>query len=200
MSILLENKLLQATEKKIESGLTPENREHYTKIVVAGMKAALAEGPNGILASLKQSKNPVEDCAVGAVNLVMMLREQSRGTMPVKALVPAAMTLMLQALDFADKARIKRIGVKDLDRATRIFTNYVFTVFKITPKMLEGMGVKVRGIMQDPTQMDMIARKAGVVKDPRASHPTDMPADTGPTPNLPAYRPGLINTARGGNA
>jgi hypothetical protein len=199
MSILLENKLLQAAEKKIESGLTPQNREDYTKIVVAGMKTGLAKGPEGILASLKQSKDPVQDCAVGAINIVMLLREQSRGTMPAKALVPAAMTLMLQALDFMDKARIKRVGVKDLERATRIFTNYIFTVFKITPQMLKGMGIKVRGIVQDPTQMDMIARKAGVVKDPRASQPTDMPADTGPTPKLPAYRPGLINAARGGD-
>ncbi len=175
MAILLNNKLLQAAEQKVESGLQPDTRGDYMKIVVAGMRVALSDGPNSIMASLRHSRDPVGDAAVGAINLVMLMRKQSRGTMPAKAIPPAAMTLMLQALDFVDKSRIKRISAPDLDRATHIFTNHMFTVNGITPAMLRSMAVKVHGVTQDPTHMEMLARRAGVVKDPRASQPTGLP-------------------------
>lgn len=175
MSILLNNKLLKAAEQKVEEGLTQDNRGDYMKIVVAGMRTALDKGPDGIMASLKKSRDPVNDAAVGAVNLVLLMRKQSRGTMPIKALVPAAMTLMLQALDFVDKARITKVTAKKLDRATLIFRNQIFGAFHITPDVLKKAATAAHGVMQNPAQMDIIARRTGVVKDPRASVPTTLP-------------------------
>ena len=175
MSILLNNKLLQAAEQKVEAGLTPKNRENYMKIVVAGLRTALDQGPNGIMASLKKSRDPVSDAAVGAINLVLLMSKQSRGTMPPEALVPAAMTLMLQALDFVDKARITKVTAKKLNRATQIFADRMFAAFKITPAQLKAAGSKVQSLMQDPANRDIIARRGGVMQDPRASAPTGMP-------------------------
>lgn len=179
MAILLNNKLLQAAEQRVEAGLTPENRADYMKIVVAGLRVALDQGPNGIMASLKKSRDPVNDSAVGAVNLVMLMSKQSRGTMPIKALVPAAMAIMLQALDFCEKARITKITPKKLDRATLIYRNHIFSAFRITPEVLKKAAVHAHGVMQDPTKMDIIARRVGVVKDPRASQPTSLPMAPG---------------------
>lgn len=179
MSILLNNKLLQATEKKLEAGLTPDNRDDYFKIVVAGMRTALDQGPNGIMASLKQSKDPVSDAAIGAVNLVLLMRKQSQGTMPPKALVPAAMTLMLQALDFCDKAGITKITAQKLDRATHIFANHMFRAFNVTPQNLRMLGSKVHAVMQDPRQMDVIAKRVGVVKAEAAPAPAPLAGTPG---------------------
>lgn len=187
MPILLENKILQAAERQVESGLTPDNRDDYMKIVVAGMRLSLDKGPEGILAGLKRSRDPVHDAAVGSVNLVLLMQKQSRGTMPIKAMVPASMTLMLQALDFCEKARITKITPKKLDRATLIWRNQIFGAARITPDVLKSAAAKAHGVMQDPAQMDTLARRTGVVKDPRASEPTALP---------PAEPPrGLINRA-----
>lgn len=175
MSILLSNKLLEAAEQKIESSLTPENRADYMKIVVAGLKTGLANGPRGILASLKQSKNPINDSAIGAINLVLLMRKHSMGTMPLKAMIPAAMTLMLQALDFADKAGIVKIGTDELVQATHIFANALFPRLGIKPQMLHAAIQRVHAISQDPAKMELVNRKLGAVKDPRASEPTPMP-------------------------
>src|SRR5712664_3366768 len=99
----LDDPVLQAAEEKLESQLLPEVRADYMKIVVAGMRAALAKGPDGMLAGLKnKSKDPVHDAAAGAVGLVLLLRHTSPA-MPIKAMAPAGMTLMLHALDFVDK-------------------------------------------------------------------------------------------------
>ena len=179
MAILLQNKILEAAEQKIESGLTPENQADYKKVVVAGMHAAMAKGPNGILASLSKSKDPVNDCAVGAVHLALIMRKQTHNTMPLKSMVPGAMTLMLQALDFCDKSGIAKIGNAELVRATHVFTNTVFKAFKITPNMINVAATKVHSAMQDPAKMELLKRQAGLVKHP------DAPGSSEPTLQQP---------------
>lgn len=175
MSILLSNSILAATEQKLESQLTPENRVNYLKIVTAGMHAALAKGPDGILASLLKSKNPIQDCATGAVNLVGILQKQSRGTMPFMAMVPAAMTLMLKALDFADQNGLVKVGKPELVQATHLFTDLIYQRAGISKGMLATAAARIRGMAQDPNKMEMIKRAAGVVKHPLASTPTPLP-------------------------
>lgn len=164
MSLLLNNRILKAAEDKIEKGLTPQNRDNYFKIVVAGMKLALDKGPNGLLAYLHSSKDPITDSAKGAVNLCLLMRRQSRGTMPMKAMVPAATTLMLQALDFVDKTGVMKIGNNELVKATHIFTNFLFQQLHIKPEMISHAAAQVHGIMQDPAKMETINRKAGFSK------------------------------------
>ena len=171
----LGNPLLQQAEQKVESQLTPENRGNYEKIVVAGLHAALAGGPTGILASLKKSTDPVSDAAKGAVALVIILRKQARGIMPLKAAVPAAMTLMLKALDFADRAKIVKVGQPELVRATHIFTDDIFAKFGITKQGLANAAQRVHAITQDPDAMAKINLKAGVTQHPLAAAPTPTP-------------------------
>jgi hypothetical protein len=182
MSILKNNQLLEAIEAKIEQGLTPQTRNDYDKIVLAGMRLALQDGENSILAALRRSSDPIASCAKGAVNLVVLMSHQSQGKMPEKAMVPAAMTLMLNALRFADKAGIVAVGVPEVDRATRIFVDEIFRAFRITRPMLNAMANKVQKITDDPAAMERIKRSVGAVRDPGASTPTDLPsADGAPT-------------------
>lgn len=171
----IANKIIAAAQQQLEESLLPEVRENFEKILVAGMRAGLHGGVNGILAQLGNSKDPINDCAIGAVNLVMILRGRSRGTMPDNALAPAAMALMLQALDFADKSGIVKVGKDEMVRATRTFFNRIFAAFKITTPMLNKMAGSVGGVMNDPAKLEAINRRAGTVKDPRASTQTMLP-------------------------
>ena len=135
----IQNPLLRQVEDKVEASLGKgQNRQDWLKIVIAGMRAGLANGHQGMLAQLNGRPDPIRDCAVGAVNLVLYLRQISRGTMPVRAMIPAATTLMLQALDFADSAGIAKIGQEELGRATHIFANTTFKAFGITRRSLHG--------------------------------------------------------------
>ena len=181
MSILLGNKILEAAEQKIESNLVPQVRANYQKIVVAGMKVALNGGPNSGMAKLRRSPDPVKQCAQGAVNLVLMLRRVSKGVMPMKAMVPAAMTLMLQALDFCDRTGVVKVGTPELVKATHIFTDAIFGRLGISKQMLHTAANNVHAITQDPAKMELIKRKVGIVKAPGASEPTPMPAAEGDT-------------------
>lgn len=175
MSLLLNNNVLKAAEQRIESSLTSQNKADYLKIVVAGMSVAIQGGPNSILAKLKDSKNPISDCAMGAINLCLLMRKQSRGTMPERAMVPAAMTLMLHALDFADKAGIVKVGTDQLVQATHIFTNDLFKKFGISQQMIQTAAGKVHALTQDPVQMEKLKMKAGFTQHPMAATPTPLP-------------------------
>lgn len=171
----MSDPVLQASEDKIEAGLADSNRPSYQKIVVAGMAAGLARGPDGILASLLKSPDPVRDAARGAVALVLILRRDAHGVMPLKAMIPAAMTLMLRALDFVNRTGKVKVGTAELVRATHIFTNEMFGKFGITPPMLQSAVQRVHQITQDPNAVAALNLKAGVTQHPNAANPTPMP-------------------------
>lgn len=177
--IALGNKLLQAAEQEVERRLTPQTRDAYMRIVVAGMKAALANGPNGMLAKLKQSKDPMGDAARGAVNLVILMSHQSKGQMPPKAIPPACATLLFQALDFLDRTGVVKVDENNLAAAMHLQANFLLHKFKVTPQMLSNAAANVHKVMQDPTAMEKINRKAGVVRAPGVSTPTEMGVDDG---------------------
>lgn len=183
----LSNALLQQTESQIEGNLTPENRANFNKIVVAGMHVALDKGPNGLMGTLASSKDPISDAAKGAVSLVLILRKQAHGVMPLKAMVPAAMSLMLRALDFIDRSKIAPIAEPELVRATHIFTDFIFARLGITKAGLANAAAKVHGITQDPSAMQAINLKAGLTRHPMAATPTPLPGGS----------PGMINSGAG---
>lgn len=154
----IQNPLLRQVEQKIEASVgTGKNREDYLKVVVAGMRAAMG-GPKPMLANLKGRPDPVKDCAIGAVNLVVFLRNISKGKMPPLAMVPAAMTLMLQALDFADQAGIVKVGERELDRATHIFVNLMFGALGVSTGTLNRAASLVDGATRDPTQLEALKK------------------------------------------
>jgi hypothetical protein len=166
MTDKMQNSLLQQAEDKVESQITdPKVREAYTRVVVAGLQIGLKNGPNGILASLRNSKNPIYDCAAGAVNLVGLLSRQSRGTMPMKAMVPAATTLMLKALDFADKIGLVKVGPQELSQATKILANLILKHVGVSHQMLQHAAGQVQAMTRDPQKMAALQRAAGVTKD-----------------------------------
>lgn len=174
----MQNPLLEAAEQEIEGKLLPATKADYMKIVVSGMKVAAHNGPNGLLSGLKRQQDPVGACALGAVNLVLLMSKQSKGSkpMPLKAMIPAGLTLTLQALDLVDKAGIAKIGVNELDHATHVFLNHLFKSLGITLQMLHTGAANVHQVMQDPTKMELINRKIGLVKAPGASAPTTLPS------------------------
>jgi hypothetical protein len=169
------NPILQAAEDKIEDGLMPDTRANYMKIVVAGMHAGLAKGPDSILASLIKSSDPLSDAAKGAVSLVLILRKEAHGVMPLKAMVPAGMTLMLHALAFAERAGMIKVGAPELVKATHVFTDTVFARFGITRQGLANAANKIHTIMQDPAAMEKINLKAGLLRHPLSATPTPLP-------------------------
>lgn len=162
------NPLLQQAEDKIAGQLTPDVRANYMKIVVAGMHAALAGGPNSIMATMRQSKDPVADAAKGAVALVLILRREAHGIMPLKAMVPAGTVLMLKGLGFAEQTGLLKVGEPEIVRATHIFTDTLFAKFGITKEGIANAATRIHALTQDPRAVQAMSIKAGVIPHPGA--------------------------------
>jgi len=153
MGLLMQNTILKQAEAKIESQMRPDVRDNYMRIVVAGMKLALDKGPQGIMAGIKTSQNPLADIVKGAIGIVGTLRHAAKGTMPVTAMVPAGFTLMLHGLDFAEKVGVLQVTNAVLDQATQAYAEAVLAAMKISPAMVQSLTQKVHGVMQDPAKM-----------------------------------------------
>ena len=162
------NGLIAQAEDKIESQLTPDNARDYRKIVTAGMAYALKGGPNSIMAKLKDSKDPVHDAAVGAVNLCLLMRKQSRGTMPLKAMAPACTTLALKAIEFAERAGMIQVDEKTVGRAVRINVDHLLRAFGLTPQRIHTAAQNIHAMTQDPLRMAKIRQAAGMEAAPNA--------------------------------
>lgn len=181
----MENDILKAAEAAIEAAMNPRTRRDYTRLVIAGMKVAMRGGPQGLMRNLPSSKDPVRDCAIGAVNLAFMMAKTAQsetGNVPENALTYACYGLMLQALDVAAKLGLVEITNELVAEATKIATDRIFANMRITPEMLNTAAGKVNDIIKDPAMMEKLKLEIGASRDPRA-----------PTPTLPEMAPGLIN-------
>lgn len=156
----IQNPLLRAAEAKVEEAIGDgQARADYLRVTVAGMRAALAGGPDSMAANLLKRPDPVKLAAQGAVGLVMHMRQISQGTMPERSIISGATTLMLQALDFVDHAGAVKVDAAALDRATHILTNALFQAFGISPAMLNKMAAATHGVMQNPARMQAVQQQ-----------------------------------------
>lgn len=172
----LKDSILQQAEDKVEAQLTPETRDNYMKIVVAGMHIAMDKGPDGMLGQYKKnSKDPIDGAAKGAIGLVLGMQKQAKGIMPNKAMIPAGMTLMLKCLDFAESAGMVKIDNDAVVRATKIFADTWMRVFHVTPAMFNHAVGKVNKLAADPQAVEKMKLAAGVTQHPMAAKPTPLP-------------------------
>lgn len=158
---MLKNPLLQEAEQKLEAGLAPKTLENYNKILVAGLKAGLANGPQGIVAGLQKQQDPIQACALGAINLVLYLSRMSRGTMPADAAIAAATGLMLQALDFADTAGIVKVGKEELAKATSILVSNLVRAFGISDEQLNEAARQAGSVIDNPEHLAALEQRIG---------------------------------------
>lgn len=166
--LIVQNTLVKQVIAQIEQRLKAGVREPYQKIVVAGSKYAMSGGTGSILASLKDSQNVVDDCVKGAIGLVGSLRRAAKGVMPTDAMIPAGMTLALEALDFAERIGKLKVDRSVIDQATQLYVETLMPKLGITPAKLAQVTAQVHGVMSDP---DKMAKLHGIGNAPAAPQP-----------------------------
>jgi hypothetical protein len=186
----LRNPLLQQIETEIESVLPPDQRDPYMRLLVAGMHAALDPQPNGqppLVAQFRQSKDPINDAAIGSAGIMMMLYHKANGAALPQALIPAGMSLLLKALDFLQRTRmVPQIAEPDVDRATHAYTDQIFKAFHITPQGIQNATQKVHAAIQDPDAQRAIRIHSGAIRDTTGMKPPPPGPPIGTPLNGPA--------------
>lgn len=150
--LLMTNSVCQQAEQKIEAGVPPKQRANWLKIVTSGMKVALQSGGHGLMSQLHDSQDPIGDVVKGAIGIVGILRRQSQGTMPVEAMIPATMTLILQGLNYVEKSGIQQITADDVDKATHMFVEDIMPRLGVTHQKVEQMLSQTNAMAENPAK------------------------------------------------
>lgn len=179
----LKDDLLASTADAIEAEVIPKFRADFVKWVGEIIKRVTDKpGNQGIMRNLPNSKDPVNDCALGAANICLLIFkegqfEPSKG-MPPEILPPVAAVAFLLALDVAEKAKIiDGVTNDDLDRGMKVQMERFMAALGWTNQKWNAMADELDRIRQDPAKVEILLRRGGTVRDPRASVPTDVPAE-----------------------
>jgi hypothetical protein len=152
---MLKNPLLKQAQTKIESGV--QDRDAYNRIVQAGTKVIYDKATFTELSkAIRQAQDPVTEIAEGMIGILGILYKQSRKTMPIPAMVTAGMSLLLDALDFAEQAGLVKIDKAQLNKATTHYLNSLLPKFGLTPDKIDATLGQLGGTIKDPAKMAQI--------------------------------------------
>lgn len=153
----ISNPLLAEAAKVIRESVPQNQKEAYGKITEAGRKAVFSKQSYSVLmGKLPESKDPINDIAVGCVGLLVALYQQSGETMPIDPMVMAGMTLCIEGLDFIEQTMDIKIGNAELDRATELYLDTISPKVGITDEKLAELNDKVDGAMSEPGFIDKL--------------------------------------------
>jgi len=152
---MLKNPLLKQAQTKIESGV--QDRDAYNRIVQAGTKVIYDKATFTELSkAIRQAQDPVTEIAEGMIGILGILYKQSRKTMPIPAMVTAGMSLLLDALDFAEQAGLVKIDKAQLNKATTHYLNSLLPKFGLTSDKIDATLGQLGGTIKDPAKMAQI--------------------------------------------
>lgn len=149
----VKNPILQKATQAIEAKVPPELRNTYQRIILAGEKVMYSPQTHQMmLKQMKSNPNPAEAAGEGIAKLFAILLKESKGTLNMKAAIPAMTVLLCEALGFMEEAGMVQVTDQLLADATREMGSAVLQVMGITPDKLRTMMAQRGGQPGAPAQ------------------------------------------------
>jgi hypothetical protein len=136
------NPVMQDTEKRIESNVSPEIQDQYERIVVAGDKIMFSPKTHSNVSWL-QSPADASIVADGVAELITIIDEESKGSMKMEPAIYASVTLAMHALDFVERTQGSQVTQEMADATSNAVMGQVLEKFGI------GSGAGQQGAQQD---------------------------------------------------
>jgi len=169
------NPLLQQTEQGIQAKVPQNLQMAFQRTVTAGLTLMYSPGmQNRMMQGLDSTPNPVDNAALGAVNLTVTLMNQSRGSMPPTVAAPVAMILLCEILSFLEQAGKAQVTPDVLAQAAQSVAHHLLTAMQVSQSQLhqvvaQGMsGAQAKiGAGPAPAQAGAPAPRAGIINSAR---------------------------------
>jgi hypothetical protein len=171
--------LIAQLQKAIRAKVPPQYAVAVQKIYLAGMKLMFSpETHQHMVQAIQSDTDPGHAVGAGIVSLITMMFQQSKGTLPIPACVPAGVLLVAEGLDFMEQTKM---------------------IPKVTPDMVDSavqtlVSMLMQKVGMTPDRMAQIATQAK-----NGQMPANAPPPTGAAPAAPAApagAPGLIQGAQ----
>ena len=173
--------ILQQAVDKIESEI--KDQDAYDKILSSGKKFMVdPKASRQLVEGLKDAEDKPKTIGQGVAGIVLLLRKQSRGTMPDDEMARAASTLLMEALDALSKAGVIELSQNVIDTATIALSEPLLAATGNTKERMKNLMGNVQGVLDDPEKL--AAYKAHVAKTAKgAAGPASAPAPAQGGPN-----------------
>lgn len=152
-------------EQQLRAKLTPELNKAMDKVIVAGMKVMFSPETHQLALKEIEGDDMPEDVGRGVANLLMLLYQESRGTMPMEAGIPAATVLCIEALEFLEQAGRVAADKETVARSVQALFTYIMQHAGISKDKMGGMMAAAKGQAAPPTEAPggMIAGAQGAM-------------------------------------
>lgn len=132
----LNDPILKQIEQGIEEKIPPQMKSAYLAIVVAGMQIMFSKETSQLLdRTLEMPGDMVSNISQGIAKLMGLIYNESKKGggqgMDVRMAVPAAITLLCQALDYAEHAKSLQVTPEIAANATKQATMATLKMFGI---------------------------------------------------------------------
>ena len=160
----LKDPILQKIERGIEAKVPPEMKKDYLAVVVAGMRIMYSEETAHLIDDqLKSSTDIVKNVSEGIAKLIGMISNESKGSMSQPAAALASISLMAQALDYAERKYGTTITPEIAAACTKATATAVLGVFNIGQDQVDQQIAKGRsGAPQEQAQPSQPQTQAGM--------------------------------------
>jgi hypothetical protein len=129
--------LIAKVQDAVRAKLPPKYRVAVQRIVLAGMKVMFSpETHQLMLQAIRSDTDPAHAVGMGVTQLLTLLFKESKGSMPIPAIVPGGVLLCCEALDFMEKAGMVKVTPQIIDDTVQTVTAYLMQKLGYTPDQM----------------------------------------------------------------
>jgi len=177
----------------LSAKVSPEGKEQYKKVVMAGSKIMFDPKTHGQMELVKNPKsrtNPTDTIAKGIAGLMWLMFLQSKKQIGFEPLIMGGLTLMCEAIDFADRGLGIKFDEEMISDTSRMVVETMFAKMGITPEDLHE-AIQKGGAEIDEYQATGKVPEVPVYKQALRPQPEQQAEQPQPEPQQP-QQPGAL--------
>lgn len=157
------NPTLEKTKQALLAKADKRLHPVIDRLVDAGMKVIYAEQNREQLHEQLGDGSDPEAIGAGVAKVVGVLFAESGGKAPMQALIPAAMLLLVEGLQFLEDAGAQKVTPEFLAECTQATGSAVLQMLGVSPEQIQGYVQKAQAQPPQPPQ-PAPAPAGGIVK------------------------------------
>lgn len=140
------------TATPTQSGMAPQDAMALQKILLAAQKVMYDPKIFPTFRESLEAPGPwPQKLALQASGLIKILDERSPGGIPRQLLVPAAVAILMEMVDFVQKAKMATLGQEDIKTACQVVIGSVLKEYGVLDKMRGAQGAAPAPAPATPT-------------------------------------------------
>lgn len=155
--------MLATLEQKIEQSVKPQIQNAYQRIVMAGLKMlSTPQTKQIVMQQITAQGDPAQNISDGILRMLALFHQESKGSMPPQAAIPAMMTLMVKALQYLVGTGRLQLNQSLMEQVTQDTAQKILQFYGVTQSQMQAVMSHATTQMQDPNFRAQVKQQAAV--------------------------------------